>query len=130
MPVEVLIYRNVWVVVGWALVVAVTYLSLVPSPPEVAGSLGDKGAHVLAYGTMMFWFGSLYTGRARGGAVVGLLAMGLALELLQSLGQYRLAEPMDMLANGLGIAVGWLLALTPASGFLAKVDAWLAGLGP
>ncbi len=130
MPVETLIYRNLWVAVGWALVLTVTYLSLVPSPPEVGGPLGDKGAHLLAYGSMMFWFGCLYTGPARASAAMGLLTMGLALELLQSLGQYRTAEPLDMLANGLGIATGWLLALTPASRFLGRVDSWLAGLSP
>ena len=121
-----LIYRNLWVIVAWVLVVAVVYLSLVPSPPQVPGRLGDKGGHVLAYASPMFWFGCLYAGRARSRAAVGLALMGLVLELLQGLGDHRVAEPMDMVANLSGIVVGWTLAHTRASRLLALCDAWLA----
>ena len=121
-----LIYRNLWVVVGWVLVVTVVCLSLVPSPPPIPGRFGDKGGHVLAYATLMFWFGCLYADRARNRAAVSLATMGLVLELLQGLGDHRFAEPMDMVANVLGIIIGWALAHTRAPRFLALFDAWLA----
>ena len=121
-----LIYRNLWVVVGWVLVVMVVYLSLVPSPPQIPGRFGDKGGHVLAYATLMFWFGCLYVDRARRRAAVGLAIMGLVLELLQGAGAHRFAEPMDMIANVSGIIIGWTLANTRASRALALFDAWLA----
>ena len=80
-----LIYRNLWVVVGWALVVTVVYLSLVPSPPPIPGRFGDKGGHVLAYALLMFWFACLYADRARRRAAVGLAVMGLVLDRILTL---------------------------------------------
>ncbi len=128
MPPDGLIYRNLWVTIGWFLVLSVVYLSLVPAPPPLPGRFGDKGGHVLAYASLMFWFGCLYSGRARVVSAMGLAVMGLGLELLQGLGGHRSAEPMDMGANALGIIIGWRLAHTRAFGLLARFDAWLGRL--
>ena len=130
MPLGSLIYRNLWVAVGWALVLAVVYLSLVPSAPSLPGGLGDKGGHVLAYASLMFWFACLYAGRARLIFAIGLSVMGLVMELLQGLGNHRSAEPMDMVANILGIIIGWTLVRTRAGGILVRFDAWLGRLWP
>ena len=58
-------FRKLWQLLGWVMVVAVIYLSLVPSPPPLAARHADKVGHFVAYAAMMFWFGCLYAGRAR-----------------------------------------------------------------
>ncbi len=39
--------------------------------------------------------------------LLGLLAYGVLIELLQSLTDYRIAEALDVVADGVGILVGW-----------------------
>ena len=39
--------------------------------------------------------------------LLGLLAYGVLIELLQSLTDYRMAEALDVVADGVGILVGW-----------------------
>jgi len=53
-------YRTLWLVMGWALVLAIVYLSLTPHPIEIQVEEGDKMGHLLAYGTLMLWFAQLY----------------------------------------------------------------------
>lgn len=90
---------------GWALVVALIWFSLTPKPPDTGAS--DKLSHFLAYGALMFWFVLLY-GRTRTRALyaAGFVAMGVAIEFIQPY-TGRQFEPADMLANTLGVALGW-----------------------
>lgn len=93
-------------VIGWALVALVTVLSLIPHPPHSHVTFGDKFGHVLAYFTLMAWFGQLFSGHYR--LALAFLAMGCGLEVVQGMTGYRDASLLDMLANGLGVALGWL----------------------
>jgi VanZ family protein len=100
--------RRGWFLAGLALVAAVVWLSLVPLPsPPVAHA--DKIEHLGTYGTLMLWFSQL-GGPARRRAVtaVALVALGVGIELLQDLTPYRMMDPLDMLANAVGVALGWL----------------------
>ena len=97
------------VAAGWALVAAVVWLSLMPSPPQVDVTLGDKFAHLAAYGLLMLWFGLLY--RARLYYALGFIAMGAALEVMQGWLGTRTADPLDAAANTLGVLLGWGAAL-------------------
>jgi VanZ family protein len=103
--------RKAWLACGWALVAAVVWLSLTPAPPQVDFEQGDKLGHLLGYGLTMFWFGQLYTGRARLFYGLGFVAMGTGLELAQGALGYRTYEVFDMLANSLGVFLGWAAAL-------------------
>ncbi len=125
-PKQVLAYQKLWVILGWLMVTAVVYVSLTPSPPALPAQLGDKVAHILAYAWLMFWFSSLYTGRARMMSGVGFVFVGFVLEVLQGLAGHRSAEAMDMLANVAGVVCAWVLASTRAGGFLKDLDRWLA----
>lgn len=104
-------YRGLWVGLGWAIVATIVWLSLTPSPPRLGITLGDKLGHFAAYGTLMFWFCQLYARRAtRAAYAAGFAAMGIALELLQDATGYREFELFDMVANAVGVALGWGLA--------------------
>jgi len=55
--------RPLWLVLGWAMVAVIIWLSLTPSPPKVDFEQSDKVGHFLAYGSLMFWFAQLYIAR-------------------------------------------------------------------
>lgn len=98
--------------IGWVLAASIVWLSLTPSPPPIDIEQGDKLAHFIAYGTLMFWFCLLYTRRApRIGYAVLWIGMGIGLEFIQGQLGYRTYEIFDMVANTLGVLIGWGAAL-------------------
>jgi VanZ family protein len=104
--------RAVWLAIGWAMVAAIVWLSLTPSPPKVDFEASDKLGHLLGYGTLMFWFSQLYVARkTRISYAAGFAAMGVALEFLQGQLGYRSYEVLDMYANSFGVLLGWDAAL-------------------
>jgi VanZ family protein len=106
--------HRVWLGFGWLWIVLVCYLSLMPHPPEPVSFKGvDKLEHLLAYVGLMLWFCQVYVTRAaRIRVLVGLVALGVSIEILQGLGGYRYFEYADMLANTGGVLIGWGLAHT------------------
>ena len=106
-------FRRIWLLLGWGMVFSVVVLSLIPMDVELPKG-GDKVAHFIAYGSLSFWFGMLFAGRARQlGIAIAFAAMGVAIEFLQGLTDYRTFEVADMVANAIGAALGWGLAQTP-----------------
>ncbi|HXU93439.1 MAG TPA: VanZ family protein [Gallionella sp.] len=106
--------RKVWLALGWLWVVALVYLSLTPNPPEPVRFLNaDKLEHALAYCLLMLWFCQVYVRRMQRlftGAL--LVAMGVAMEFLQGMTGYRSFQYADMLANSIGVLLGWAWART------------------
>ena len=111
MPVRPTALRRVWCAIGIGLVMLVIWLSLTPSPIEIPVEQGDKYGHMLAYATLMFWFAQIYPGqRVRMAWAVAFVALGIELEFLQRLTDYRTFEISDMVADAFGVCVGWLAA--------------------
>jgi VanZ family protein len=96
---------------AWALVAAIVWLSLMPSPPSIDIDQADKLGHAFAYASTMFCFAQLYLRAAvRVRYAAGLVALGIALEFIQDrVG--RDFELADMLADAIGVALGWGAAL-------------------
>lgn len=94
--------------VAWAVVAALLLMPLdVPAPPG-----GDLVAHFLLFGTMAFaavGF-SRRPGQLAWLALVTLI-LGVALEYAQGFVPTRYTETADALANGVGAAAGYALAL-------------------
>jgi VanZ family protein len=104
------LYR-LWQTIGWMLVILVVYLSLTPSPVDFPVEGGDRYEHALAYATLMFWFAHLHAGfRARVGLAFGFVALGIGLEFAQQMTGYRSFQIADMLADAVGVGIGWLAA--------------------
>lgn len=108
-----------WQIAGWLGIAAIITLSLAPLQLDMAVDNGDKFGHLAAYGLVTLWFAHLYTGlRQRIGLVVGMVALGIALEYAQRATGYRSFEVADMVADATGVAIGWLLAPPRLPNFL------------
>src|SRR5256885_1505193 len=119
-------YRRIWFLLGWGMVVAVVVLSLIPLEVDL-GHGRDKLAHLAAYSGLSFWFGMLIEGRGRELRIAAAFALlGVALEFLQGLTDYRTFEIADMVANATGAALGWGLAQTPLKGVLGWMERLIA----
>jgi VanZ family protein len=99
-------YKLFWLLIGYAFVALIVYLSLTSTPLEV--DLGfanqDKLYHALAYFTLMFWFAQIYHKKLqRGLLIVVFVLLGLLMEYAQSFSPYRTADIFDMLANSTGV---------------------------
>ena len=91
---------------------AILWLSFTSQPPQVDFEQSDKVGHFIAYGGLMFWFCQLYRHtRTRLAYATGFIAMGIAIEFLQRATGYRSFEVMDMLADAIGVLLGWAAAL-------------------
>ncbi|MFM9971199.1 MAG: VanZ family protein [Burkholderiales bacterium] len=111
-----------WRVIGFAMIATVLTLSLIPIEADL-GKNSDKLGHFLAYGSLMFWFGMLYIDLpARLRIAIGFCAMGIGIEFLQGMTSYRSFEMADMLANSVGVAIGWGIACTPLKSSLATFE--------
>lgn len=96
-----------WLFAGTAVVVMV--LSLAPLEPD-APSLGwDKANHMAAF-TLLALLGCLAYPSNTVVVLAGLLFYGGLIEVLQSFTGYRRAEWADLLADALGLPVGWFVA--------------------
>lgn len=104
--------QKVWRLILLILLIAISYLALSPAPPKSVGSSWDKLNHALAFASLAFCgFWSFSTWRSRWlGLPLALLAYGGAIELLQLQIPERDGEWVDLLADGLGIAMGLGLA--------------------
>ena len=119
-------WRKFWLALGIGFVLLVVYLSLTPDPPELGIPQGLKIGHVIAYGWLMLWFAQLYRSAHRRGLLAATLCMlGIALEYVQGMTDYRGFEYSDMLINTGGVIVGWMGASTPLQNSLNWLESRL-----
>ena len=120
-------FRRAWLWVGlWCLgIAAVVYFSLVPPqdlPPVPEGS--DKVEHFVAYALLAAGAVQLFARRASLlSACIALALLGVLLEYLQGrTGLGRSMDPLDALANTLGVLTGLATVLTPLRDLLLRMD--------
>ena len=99
---------GVWRLAFAACLLAVLVLSLVPPSTPMPTTGWDKTNHLLAFSVMAALGCQAFRSRALR-VLLGLLGYGVLIEVLQSLTPYRFAEWTDLLADALGLALGWLL---------------------
>ena len=104
--------RPLFVAIGWAFVATIIWLSVTPHPIDLGVEQGDKLGHLAAYGGTMWWFCQLYRApRTRLFYAIGLVGLGVGLEYVQRALGYRTFEIADMIADALGVLLGWAVAL-------------------
>lgn len=110
-------WRRAWRGLLVVLLIAISYLALVPDPPRGVNTGWDKTNHLLAFTALAYtavW--ALWPHPRRWPLLVlALLAYGGAIELAQSRLPPRSGEWSDLLADGLGIALGLAAAAVTAS---------------
>jgi VanZ family protein len=113
---------RLWRIAGIALIAAIWALSLAPSLPHTGIEHGDKFGHALAYTVLMWWWGQLLSAfRARAMMAVAFSLMGVAIEYAQGASGWRTFDPRDMLANAIGVAMGFALLYTRAGTLLTRI---------
>jgi len=93
----------------WACIVGILVLALAPPSTPMPGTGWDKSNHVLAFATLAFLAHKVWPERTLL-ILLGLLAYGALIEVLQSFTPNRYAEWSDLWADGLGLLAGELLA--------------------
>jgi VanZ family protein len=122
-------FPKIWSAIGCWLLVSIVALSLWPESPSPNHDLSPrfKLEQLLGYLVLMLWFGNIYTGdrpRLRLSAIFFSLAM--CLELLQPLTPGRTMMITDVVINGIGISLGWILAKTFLGTCLSEIDTCLS----
>lgn len=119
-------FPRFWWGLGFAGVLAAIVMSLIPDPPSFPGDSEGWVAHVVAYGTMMAWFARLEGSlRRRTAWALGLCAMGIGIEFVQGW-TGRTYDEADMIANAVGVLMGWLASPPRVPHGIAAADRWLA----
>lgn len=113
---------RLWTLLWVLAVLLVIVACLIPPPPIPLPENGDKGEHFLAYFILAGSAVQLFRrGRPLLWVGVGLLLMGIAIEFAQgALTSNRMADPMDAVANSLGILAGMGTAFTPLRDLLLR----------
>lgn len=120
-------FARLWRVSAWLLLAAVVIMSLIPGPPSPPVLTWDKSQHAIAWGVLAWWFLQAWEGRRPIGWCLFLLAVAAIVELLQGTTGYRTADGLDMLANTVGVAIGFTLWYTPLGGTFHWAEGWAAG---
>jgi VanZ family protein len=95
------------------LVVVVLYLALMPTPSATMTTGWDKLNHALAFGALSLsaCFSGPRSGRSVFMVSVGLMAFGALIEVLQLQVPGREADLRDLMADGVGVMLGFGAAL-------------------
>lgn len=99
----------VWRWTFWVCALVVLVLALMPIVPQLPSTGWDKSNHMLAFAVLAVLGLWGYPGRMAV-LLLGLLAYGGLIEVLQSLTPDRFAEWADLLADAVGLLVGAGLA--------------------
>ena len=104
--------RRHWRAMLVVMLLAITYLALVPDPPKTVSTGWDKSNHALAFASLAFASVWALWPRPRQWAllVAALLAYGVGIEIAQHFLPPRSADAQDVLADAVGIALGLLVA--------------------
>ncbi|MBH1665229.1 VanZ family protein [Stenotrophomonas maltophilia] len=113
---------RLWTALWVLAVLFVIVVCLIPPPPIPVPENGDKVEHFLAYFILSGSSVQLFRqGRPLLWVGLGLVLMGIGIEFAQgALTRDRMADPMDALANTVGVLAGLGLALTPLRDLLLR----------
>ena len=103
------LHRRLWQALFALLFIVISYLALSHAPPAGISTGWDKANHGLAFASLAFC--GHMAGARRGWLLfMALLAYGGAIELLQMHIPNRDGDWHDLLADGVGIALGLLVS--------------------
>ena len=118
-------YRYFWLLVGYAIIALVVYLSLTSKPIDLYMGFKnqDKLYHAAAYFALMFWFSQIYHRNVqRAQLIVAFVFLGILLEFLQGLTPHRDPDIADAMADMAGVLLGYVVTRRRLRFLLAKVE--------
>jgi VanZ family protein len=120
-------HRWFWIVASAVLLATVVVGSLQNMFATGMAHGVDKLEHFGTYMFLAIWFTGLYRRPRYWMIAVGLVALGLSMEIAQFVMQAgRVGDPYDMAANTGGVAAGLALAFLATGGWAERLEAWLA----
>ncbi len=129
MTVRPLRWRLLWLLAGLAGTAYGTFLAL--RPPGATPSwfpADDTLQHGLSYVAMGLWFAALFERRHLLRVALGLFAFGVSIEILQAaMNIGRAAQWVDVLANGIGIAIAVGVTRSVSESWMVSIERWLLG---
>lgn len=115
-------YHKLWLAIGYMLVLLVIYFSVISQPPRPGiavtklyrvahlQSYADDIYHLSSYFVLMLWFAQIYHAkRQRIAYAIFFIALGVALEFVQSFELDRTLELTDVVSNSLGVVIAFLI---------------------
>jgi VanZ family protein len=117
-------WHRAWTVIGVLVMAWTLWMALTPDP-DIALDFpqGDKLLHAFTFTCLMGWWGNIHhSRRGRIGSALLCLGFGIFIEFAQWLDPPRDADALDVLADGVGIALALLLLRTPLAHVLAGVE--------
>jgi len=116
-------FPRLWWGLWWLAIVATIVVCLIPPPQLDLPQNSDKVEHFLTYFLLASAAVQIYRTRAAllwAGA--GLVLLGVGIEFLQgALTTDRMADPMDALANSIGVLAGMAVVFTPLRDLLLRM---------
>lgn len=115
----------VWLGLGWTFIVCAVIVSLVPGQKLPPTGVSDKLEHSVAYALLTLWFTGIYPRTSYWRIGLGMLALGIAIEIAQGLMPFgRQTDIRDVVANSLGIVLGLGIAFVGFGGWAQRIEAW------
>ena len=115
-------YPIAWALPGWGLLVFVAAGSVLPGAVITGFPSADKIVHMLSYFLLMIWFSGLYSRQRHVVIALIFITFGVLLEFLQTQLPYRFFDPLDLVANTVGVALGLLLSLTLLAEWCQRIE--------
>jgi VanZ family protein len=122
-------YRFFWLLIGYALVALIVYLSLTSKQVIYMGLFKnqDKVYHAFAYFAVMSWFSQIYHRNVqRAQLVVALVFLGILMEILQGFTPTRDPDIADAMADTAGVLLGYLATRWQLRFVLAKFETMIS----
>jgi len=116
-------YFWLWLSIGCSYLAYIIYGSLTPDPVDVHIDGFDKVMHFSAYALLMMWFAMIFHKPVhRKAYAIVFIAVGVGLEFAQQAGGVRYFEFSDMVANSLGVLVGYFVTRGCAKYHLFRIE--------
>ena len=123
-------YERAWLLAGFLVLVASLVVALAPAGTNMPFNVNDKVLHVVAFVALMVWFSGLFEVRYLLWLAAGLAGYGLLIEVLQSFTPTRQAEGLDLVADIVGILLGWLLSIAGLRRWCLVLESWFVRQNP
>mgnify|MGYP005841635317 CR=1 FL=1 len=105
---SLLMYQPLWRAILILSAMAILYLATTNDPYPIPSASSDKLNHLLAFIELTIASRLAWPGLSRVWIILGVMAFGLAIELIQAQLPYREFSLLDLAADGAGIAIGLL----------------------